>query len=71
MAAALATLPGCDVTDTSTQAARWKEWLSRFRNLLVPMNITDTLTQLLDDGRAMELSQKQVANREESQTINK
>ena len=41
MAAALATLPGCDVTDTSTQAARWKEWLSRFRNLLVPMNITD------------------------------
>ena len=34
-------------------------------------NPSYTLTQLLDTGRAMELSQKQVANREESQTINK
>lgn len=39
MAAALPTFPAFDVTDTSTQAARWKKWLSRFRNLLVAMNV--------------------------------
>ena len=34
-------------------------------------NPSYTLTQLLDAGRAMELSQKQAANVEESQTVNK
>ena len=34
-------------------------------------NPSYTLTQLLDAGRAMELSQKQAANIEESQTVNK
>ena len=41
MAAALPTFPEFDVTHTSTQAARWKKWQSRFRNLLVAMNVTD------------------------------
>ena len=41
MAAALPTFLEFDVTDTSTQAARWKKWLSRFCNLLVAMNVTD------------------------------
>ena len=34
-------------------------------------NPSYTLTQLLDDRRAMDLSQKQAANIEESQTVNK
>ena len=34
-------------------------------------NLSYTLTQLLDAGRAMELSQKQAANIEETQTVNK
>lgn len=34
-------------------------------------NLSYTLTQLLDAGRAMELSQKQAANADESQTVNK
>ena len=41
MAAALPTFPEFDVTDTSTQAASWKKWLSRFRNLLVATKVTD------------------------------
>ena len=41
MAKALPTFPEFDVSETSTQAARWKKWLSRFRNLLVAMNVTD------------------------------
>ena len=40
MATALPTFPEFDVNETSTQAARWKKWLSRFRNLLVAMNMT-------------------------------
>ena len=30
-----------DVSETSTQATRWKKWLSRFRNLLVAVNVTN------------------------------
>ena len=41
MAAALPTFPESDVTNTSTQAATWMKWLSRFRNLLIAMNVTD------------------------------
>lgn len=41
MAAALPPFPEFDVSHTSTQAARWKEWLWRLRNLLVAMNVTD------------------------------
>ena len=41
MAAALPTFPEFDVTHTSTQAARWKKWQSRFHNFLVAMNVTD------------------------------
>ena len=41
MAAALPTFPEFDVTHTSTQAARWKKWQSRFRKLLVAMNVTN------------------------------
>lgn len=41
MAAGLPTFPDFYVTDTSTQAASWKKWLSRLRNLLFAMNVTD------------------------------
>ena len=41
MATALPTFPEFDVSETSTQATRWKKWLSRFRNLLVAMNVTN------------------------------
>ena len=45
MAKALPTFPEFDITETSTQAARWKKWLSRFQNLLVAMNVTDKKRQ--------------------------
>ena len=41
MATALPAFPEFDVSETSTQATRWKKWLSRFRNLLVAMNVKD------------------------------
>ena len=41
MATALPAFPEFDVSETSTQATRWKKWLSRFRNLLVAMNVTN------------------------------
>ena len=41
MAATLPAFPEFDVSETSTQATRWKKWLSRFRNLLVAMNVKD------------------------------
>ena len=37
--------PEFDVSETSTQAARWKKWLSRLQNLLVAMNVTDKTRQ--------------------------
>ena len=40
MAAVLPTFPESDVTNTSTQTVRWMKWLSRFRNLLIVMNVT-------------------------------
>ena len=42
MANALPAFPEFDISETSTQAARWKKWLSRFQNLpvLVAMNVT-------------------------------
>ena len=40
MANALPAFPEFDISETSTQAARWKKWLSRFQNLLVTMNVT-------------------------------
>ena len=40
MANALPTFPEFDISETSTQAARWKKWLSRFRNLHVAINVT-------------------------------
>ena len=45
MANALPTFPEIDVSETSTQAARWKKWLSRFQNLLVAMNVTNKKRQ--------------------------
>ena len=39
MATALPAFPDIDVSETSAQATRWKKWLSRFRNLLVAMNV--------------------------------
>ena len=45
MAKALPTFPEFDITETSTEAARWKKWLSRFQNLLVAMNVTDKKRQ--------------------------
>ena len=45
MATALPTFPEFDVSETSTQTARWKKWLSRFRNLLVAMNVTSKARQ--------------------------
>lgn len=41
MATALPAFSEFDVSETSTQATRWKKWLSRFRNLLVAMNVTN------------------------------
>ena len=40
MATAVPAFPEFDVSETNTQATRWKKWLSRFRNLLVAMNVT-------------------------------
>ena len=34
MATALPAFPKFDISETSTQAAQWKKWLSRFQNLL-------------------------------------
>ena len=45
MAKVLPTFPEFDITETSTQAARWKKWLSRFQNLLVAMNVIDKKRQ--------------------------
>ena len=45
MANALPTFPEYDVSQTSTQGARWKKWLSRFENLLVAMNVTNKKRQ--------------------------
>ncbi|XP_068675612.1 uncharacterized protein [Montipora foliosa] len=45
MANALPTFPEFDVSETSTQAARWKKWLSRFETLLVAMNVTNKKRQ--------------------------
>ena len=41
MATALPAFPEFDVSETSTQATRWKKWLSRFRNLMVAVNVTN------------------------------
>ena len=41
IATALPAFPEFDVSETSTQATRWKKWLSRFQNLLVAMNVTN------------------------------
>ena len=45
MVTVLLAFPELDVSETSTQAARWKKWISRFRNLLVAMNVTDQTRQ--------------------------
>ena len=45
MATALPTFPEFDVSETSTQATRWKKWLSRFQNLVVALNVTDKKRQ--------------------------
>ena len=44
-ATALLTFPEFDVSETSTQPAWWKRWLSRIRNLLVAMNVTGKARQ--------------------------
>ena len=31
--------------ETSTQATRWKKWLSRFNNLIIALNVTDKTRQ--------------------------
>ena len=45
MATALPAFPEFDVSETSTQATRWKKWLSRFWNLMVAVNVTNKLRQ--------------------------
>ena len=45
MATALPMFPKFDVSETSTKAERWKKWLSRFRNLLVAMNVSSKARQ--------------------------
>ena len=41
MATALPNFPEFDVSEQSTQATRWKKWLSRFNNLVVAMDVGD------------------------------
>ncbi|KAK2557480.1 hypothetical protein P5673_020220 [Acropora cervicornis] len=45
MANALPAFPEFDVSETSTQAARWQKWLFRFENLLVAMDVTNKKRQ--------------------------
>ena len=45
MANALPAFPEFDVSETSTQAAQWQKWLSRFENLLVAMDVTNKKRQ--------------------------
>ena len=45
MANALPAFTEFDVSETSTQAARWQKWLSRFENLLVAMDVSNRKRQ--------------------------
>ena len=45
MATALPAFPEFDVSETSTQATWWKEWLSRLQKLIVALKVTDKTRQ--------------------------